>query len=246
MNKNYLLGLICPRVSLKTDYLHSGHMHLRYPPKTRLDGEQLSVKLHLTGKVRLTLRLYKNNRIAFQEYNNYKNNLCKVIRKSKRDYFINKFNSCKNDIKGSWKIINSILSKKLKKSDIITILDSRGREIHDSNVIANDFCNYFSTIANRLDSDIPVMNTDPMGYMPEPIPASFTPALATEHEVETIIKSAPNKPVNINIMPIFIYKKIAALISPVIYDIFNSSVNEGMVPSNLKLSRTRPKAKTLK
>ena len=70
--------------------------------------------------------------------------------------------------------------------------------------------------------------------MPDPIPASFTPALAT------IIKSVPYKPVNINIMPIFIYKKIAPLISPVICDIFNSSVNEGMFPSNLKLSRTRP------
>ena len=60
LSKDYLLGLICPRFSLKTDYLHSGHMHLRYPPKTRLDGEQSSVKLHLTGKVRLTLRLYGN------------------------------------------------------------------------------------------------------------------------------------------------------------------------------------------
>ena len=79
-----------------------------------------------------------------------------------------------------------------------------------------------------------------MSYMPDPIPASFTPALATEHEVETIIKSVPNKPVNINIMPIFIYKKIAPVISPVICDIFNSSVNEGMFPSNLKLSRTKP------
>ena len=95
-------------------------------------------------------KLYKNNRIAFQEYNNYKNNLCRVIRKSKRDYFIKKINSCKNDIKGSWKIINSILSKKFKKSDIITILDSRGREIHDSNVIANDFCNYFSPLHTDL------------------------------------------------------------------------------------------------
>ena len=76
--------------------------------------------------------------------------------------------------------------------------------------------------------------------MPDSIPASFTPALATEHEVETIIKSVPNKPLNINIMPIFIYKTIAPLISPVICDIFNSSVNEGMFPSNLKLSRTRP------
>ena len=71
------------------------------------------------------------------------------------------------------------------------------------------------------------------------MPASFTPALTTAHEVETIIKSVPNKPSNVNIMPVFIYKKIAPLISPVICDIFNSSVNEGMFPSNLKISRTR-------
>ena len=71
LSKDSLLGLICPPFSLKTDYLHSGHMHLRYPPKTRLDGEQSSVKLHLTGKVRLTLRFYRSKKKNLQSSNSH-------------------------------------------------------------------------------------------------------------------------------------------------------------------------------
>ena len=54
LSKDYLLDLSCPRFSLKTDYLHSGNMHLRYPPKTRLDG--VTMKLEHTKNAESHIR----------------------------------------------------------------------------------------------------------------------------------------------------------------------------------------------
>ena len=53
--------------------------------------------------------------IQFEMYNSYKNNLNRIIKKSKREYFVSKFNGCKNDFKNTWKLINSILAKNIRK-----------------------------------------------------------------------------------------------------------------------------------
>ena len=128
-------------------------------------------------------------------------------------------------------------------------MDCHGGEILEPVDVANTFCGYFSTvIANRLDADIPLTNTDPMYYMPDPEPASFSPPSATIIEVQKIIAAFPNKPSKINVLPVFAFKKLSYIIAPVICDIFNTSKNQGIFPSNLKLSRTVPihKAKSHK
>ena len=77
-----------------------------------------------------------------------------------------------------------------------------------------------------------------MYYMPDPVPAPFSPPSATISEVQIIIAAFPNKPSKINVLPVFVFKKLSYIIAPVICDIFNTSKNQGIFPSNLKLSRT--------
>ena len=59
---------------------------------------------------------HKQGNVSFQYYDNYTNNLCRLIKESKHNYFINKFNSNKNNIRSTWKIIHSIMSKSSKNS----------------------------------------------------------------------------------------------------------------------------------
>ena len=59
-------------------------------------------------------------------------------------------------------------------------------------------------------------------------------------EVVDIIQSVPNKGGNINTIPITVYKSISNLIAPIVVDIFNSSLSEGVLPDVLKLSRVVP------
>ena len=105
-------------------------------------------------------------------------------------------------------------------------MDGRGGEILEPVDVANTFCEYFSTVANRLDADIPLTNTDQMYYMPDPVPASISPPSATISEVQKIIAAFPNKSSKINVIPVFVFKKLSYIIAPVICDIFNTSKNQ--------------------
>ena len=183
---------------------------------------------------------YKMNLIPFSTYNTYKNNLSKSLKNAKRRYYINKFKLCNKDIKTTWKTINSILSKPKSKVKNITLLDSRGEEVVNSNVISNMFCDHFATIADKLNSIIPQTQTDPLNYMTEQITESFNPPPATVNEVTKIIESLNNKPSNVNTIPIFIYKRIAIVIAPIICDIFNDSLAYGVFPEMLKIARISP------
>lgn len=180
---------------------------------------------------------YKLGTIPFVTYNNYKNNVHNLLKKARKDYYSNKLNDCRTNTKKTWKIVNSILSKPSKKRDYVTLLDSDGKEIQRPQGVSDEFCNFFSTVATRLDSQIPFTVTDPMYYMPDPTPSSFNPSPVTSLEVENIISNQPDKPSHINSIPIFIIKILQRFISPVLADIFNTSLSTGIFPSILKLAR---------
>ena len=75
---------------------------------------------------------YKQAAIPLEFYNKYKNNVNRILRASKSNYFSNKFEQCQSNIKSTWLTINAVLGHKGKKSDNITILDSGGDEFSDS------------------------------------------------------------------------------------------------------------------
>ena len=109
-------------------------------------------------------------------------------------------------------------------------MDGHGGEVLEPVDVANTFCEYFSTVANRLDADIPLTNTDLMYYMPDPVSASFSPSPATISEVQKIIVAFLNKPSKINVLPVFVFKKLSYIIALVICDIFNTSKNQRISP----------------
>ena len=118
-----------------------------------------------------------------------------------------KFENCKNNSKKTWKTINSILSNKRKIESHIVLTGDNDEDICDSLEIANKFCNFFSTIADRLDEAIPTTDTDPKGYLPDALPHQFTPQPATNDEIIDIISSFQNPPCPVNSAPIYVFKK---------------------------------------
>ena len=124
------------------------------------------------------------------------------------------------------------------------LLNENGNLITDPVDVGNNFCEYFSSVACKLDENIPRTDTDPLHFMPDPLPEIFTPAPATTDEIVKLIKSFKDKPCNINNIPVFIYKTVALYIALVICDIFNCTLLEGKFPSILKLARILPRHKS--
>ena len=126
---------------------------------------------------------YKSGNINFDVYNSYKNNLCHKIKNAKKTYYCKKFENCINDSRKTWKTINLILSNKRKSESHIVLTNDNDEDICDSQEIANKFCNFFSTIADKLDETIPTTKNDPMNYLSGPLLHQFTPQLATNDEI---------------------------------------------------------------
>ena len=95
-------------------------------------------------------------------------------------------------------------------------------------------------MASEFDIRIPASHIDPMYYMADAIPNSFYASPATEDEVAKMILGLPNKGCNLNCVPVFVYKKTVQVLSPIITDIFDSSIAEGVFPDALKVAPTMP------
>ena len=155
----------------------------------------------------------------------------KKLKKEKFIYCKNKFGKFSSDRRKNWKLVNRILNRN-RRGD--------GVDTSDPVVISDLFVDYFSSVAHNLDRNIPVSNTDPMDYMPNPNRNAFIAQSTNRPEVIEIVMKMSNKGHNIKSIPIFIFKKIIHSITDIFVDIFNSSVDEGKFPKRLKQSRIAP------
>ena len=106
--------------------------------------------------------------------------------------------------------------------------------------MASLFVDHFSTVADKLNAQIPISNKCPLEYMKPRIQNSFCFIESTPSEVYNLIASFPNKGCHPNRVPVVIFKCANDLLSPLISSLFNSSVEAGIFPELLKIGRITP------
>ena len=107
----------------------------------------------------------------------------------------------------AWRTVNTLFGRSTDKTNNITLLDDNGEDVSDPKSVSNMFCDYFSTMATKLNKKIPNSNTNPMKYMTPRECQSFFALPASVAETKKLIISLPNKGFNKNSIPIFIKKK---------------------------------------
>jgi len=184
-------------------------------------------------------RQYKRGLVTFQQYNSYKNRVSNLIRVTKSKFYINKFNSQMNDVRGMWKTMRSLVNRKSNKSAPSNICFD-GNLLTDPNDIANCFNNYFNTVATNLDSQIPQSAISPLSYMGGRINATFFVAPVTDVQVFRVINNMRNVSSSVKNVPVFIYKHCVDILSGSISELFNLSISCGLFPSSLKEAKVIP------
>ena len=183
----------------------------------------------INNKHRL-FKLYKAGQVDFDVYNNFKNSLAKKINRAKLDFYRNKFNNCKNNLKKTWKSLNSLMRGRDKKESVV-LSDTDGSDITDKKHVADMFCDFFSTIANDIDRDIPPPVSNPLDYLTYFNPCSFYVYPASPSEVENVVMGFDNKSCNVDNIPIFIFKFLSKELSLILCKLFNLSISSGTFPS---------------
>ena len=185
-------------------------------------------------------RQYRRGQISFQDYNTYKNSCVRHLRQAKVIYFKNRFDKCRGDARETWRNIRYVMNNCSNRHKISEIR-YKGNSHDAAETIAASFSDYFATIATELDNKIPrVPNRSPLDYMEASNNKSMYVAPSTADEVASVIKSFPTKGCDIKNVPVHIFKQLVDLLSPVISEMFNTSVSLGCFPDCLKIARVVP------
>ena len=182
----------------------------------------------------------KRDETSKNKYTSYKNILTTLLRVSKREYYSSQLKTYKNDMKNTWKIINNVLNKNRKKSQISKI-NNEGTIVDDPTSIAETFNEYFSQIGSNLAKKVPQSNEPFYEYLDNPNQHSlfFTPT--NEDEIINIIKNLQvKKSAGPDDIPNSLLKRIVGVIVCPLVHIFNLSLNTGRVPDKLKIAKVIP------
>ena len=110
-------------------------------------------KKAIQTKSKITTKLIKKER----------NELNKLIKKTKVEYFTNQINSCEKNPKEMWKTINKLTNKTSKITNISEI-NQNGNRVTDDATIANTLNEYFNEIGSKLASDLSQSSRSPESF----------------------------------------------------------------------------------
>ncbi len=174
-------------------------------------------------------------------YKKYSNLLTHIKESSKKLYYERKFDELKNDIKKTWKTINSIVNIRKTKKNNLTSIKSGNDIISDPHDIANHFNEFFRGIGPKLASKIPTCNKSFRDYLKNPVQETFIANLCTPDEIsKTIHELKKTNSCGIDNVPTSIIKISKDIISEPLCKIFNSSFSTGIFLDKLKIAKIIP------
>ena len=176
-----------------------------------------------------------------QKFKAYRNKLNMLIRKSKRNYFFMKFEKSKNNMKETWREINTIIGKGKRQSPQSKFWGDDGNVITDSQDISNHFNDFFVNVGPKLSSDIQNTGKNYYDYLHNMRSSSMYMKPIVELDILKIVsKFNANKSAGHDNIGNFIIKKVQSEIVKPLTSIFNLSLSTGIVPDKLKIAKVIP------
>ena len=140
--------------------------------------------------------LFKRNLVSRQFYNYYRNLVSKKIRLARKSYYETLFMRIKNNIRKTWKVINSIISNKSKSDNrSVKMLVVDDINLNKDSDIAAAFNNHFSTIGKKINESLPnpTVSNDITTYMSTASPSnSFFFSPISSRDIESLIDTMEN------------------------------------------------------
>ena len=168
-----------------------------------------------------------------EDYRSYRSRLRDLISKAKDDYFTSKFESCKENIRSCWRVINEIRGKASGPlHPDVSNLDT-----------ANDFNNHFVNLAKGLNeakygSGNAKRQSNYKRFLRNRVSNTLFLNPTDAQEISSIIKGFDSGKSS-TLSPV-ILKKVVHVISPDISALINGCMRDGIFPDELKIARVTP------
>jgi len=196
-------------------------------------------RIKLKNKLSLKCLKHPNNLSLKKRYKNISNAIKKEIPQVRDNFYLSKFESCSNNIKKQWSLLNEITNKTKNNSNLISI-KLNDQMCSDSSIISNEFNKYFSTLASSVNLDFPSFD-DGSIIDDDPCPNSFVFNDINALEVVKTINSLNNSNSRgFDNISNRMLKNVAYNIADILAYLFNLSVSSGIMPNELKTAIVIP------
>ena len=179
--------------------------------------------------------------INFQQFKNYRNTLNGLKRKAEKMYLQNEFMKHKCDMKKTWKTVNSLLGQK-GKIEVINKLQTERGNLTTPNDVANYLRDYFSNEEAKLCDDARKrIKRHPKIVQSEiPVENQLVFNVCSISEVSTIISRIQSNSSGVDGISLKIAKSVKSVITPVVCNLINKSIEKGIFPEVLKVAKIIP------
>ena len=180
--------------------------------------------------------------VLMQSYRHMRNKANKINAELKRDYFTHKIASFEGALKRTWQIINNVLNKKSKTTNIAS-LNIDGKHVSTNAEIAESMNNFFCTIGETLSDKIaqtrnPLLEND---YEVNPHKTKFMFHVIDKLQLGKVFgKLKTSKGSGNDGIASYFLKIALPVISESLCDIFNLSTATGCFPDSWKIARVAP------
>ena len=184
--------------------------------------------------------IQKPSKSNLQKFKTYKNKLNMLIRKSKRMFLFQKFEKTKNNMKQTWKEINSILGSGKRHLPQCKFQSESG-VVTDPQEISNKFNEFFVNVGPKLASEIHNDGKNYYDYLHSMTSSNMYLAPVVESDITKIVnKFDSNKSAGYDSIGNHIIKTVCNEILEPLTTIFNLSISTGSVPDKLKIAKVIP------
>ena len=188
-------------------------------------------------------QLHSSDPNCTNKYKSYRNVLKKLLRRSKLDYFNNKCLEYKQNSRKLWQLINQVIYKIGRKSQVIESLKIDNLVRYSPMEITKGFCNHFATVGKTYSDKVQPPRVLVETYNEKINMSNISMFLSPtdREEIKSLIMNLPAKNSSgcDDISNNLLKKLCPSLLSP-LEKIFNKSLNEGAFPELMKLADICP------
>ena len=147
------------------------------------------LKLIKTKSRLYKLFLRKPSHERESNYKSFRNKLTCLVRIARKNYYDNKLDKARSNLKQTWKILNEVINRRVTKSPYPGSSIKNEMEISNPTDIANNFCDYFTNKGPNLASQIPSTNSSPKDFLSSSLSESISLQPLMVGELNNIVKS---------------------------------------------------------
>lgn len=177
---------------------------------------------------------------AEQKYKKYRNKLTDIIRSSKQLFYRKILYENKNNIKGTWDILNRLIKQGSSKSSYPDYFVDKNGKVHNIINIVNKFNNFFVNVGPDLAAQISDHGVTLNPTIKQNSSSLFLSATSEQEVTNTVLNFKSKVSTDCHDIDMFLVKKVISNIVKPLTHVCNLSFQSGCFPNEMKIAKVIP------